>query len=161
MDLKRQTKYLNKCLRVLKGKNSQKIRTFSDLAKAVKISLKTFRFYELHLIPEIAEIIKKNRHENKPEKTKKKLEPNFPQKKVKNESKLLQKNEEDKRIRSYEEIKAKLFIYKAYKTKKYAVLTKSAQNLIDRQIGLLEWVLLINKKEDIGDENGHSDNTGE
>ena len=150
MDLKRQKKYLNKCMRILKGKNSQKIRTFSDLAKAVKISLKTFRFYELHLIPEIIEIIKKNRHENKPEKIKKKSEPKLPR-----------KNEEDKRIRSYEEIKAKLFIYKAYKTKKYAVLTKSGQTLIDRQIGLLEWVLLLNKKEDIGGNNGVPNNTGE
>ena len=64
MDEKKQKKYLNKCLRVLKGKNSYKIRTFTDLAKAIKTSVKTFRFYNLNNIPEIKEILQKNRHEN-------------------------------------------------------------------------------------------------
>ena len=59
MDEKKQKKYLNKCLRVLKGKNSYKIRTFTDLAKAIKTSVKTFRFYNLNNIPEIKEILQK------------------------------------------------------------------------------------------------------
>ena len=159
MDLKKQKKYLNKCMRVLKGKNSYKIRTFTDLAKAIKITVKTFRIYELNNNPEIKEILQKNRQENKPEKSEKKTKPKLPQKKVKIEDKLPRKNEDNKRVRSYEEIKAKLFGYKAFKTKNYARLTKSAQILIDRQIWILEWVLLQDKKEEIGG-NDVNDNTG-
>ncbi|MBE7708945.1 MAG: hypothetical protein E7Z93_00685 [Cyanobacteria bacterium SIG32] len=160
VDPKRQKKYLNKCLRVLKGKKSYKIKTFIDLAKAIKISIKTFRFYNLNNVPEIKEILQSNRHEKSVKNAKQKKEPNLPQKNVKPEENLPQKNVEEKRIRSYEEIKAKLFGYKAFKTKNYNKLTKSAQILIDRQIGILEWVLLMEKNIDNGGNNGSEDNTG-
>ena len=150
MDEKKQKKYLNKCLRVLKGKNSYKIRTFTDLAKAIKTSVKTFRFYNLNNIPEIKEILQKNRQENKPIKVKKKIKPKLPQKNVEEEKKLLLKSVKDSRVRSYQEIRAKLFGYQAFKKKNYSKLSKSAKNLIDRQIWILEWVLFMDKKEEIG-----------
>ena len=46
-------------------------------------------------------------------------------------------------LRSYEEIKAKLFIYKAWKQKKYETLKPEQKIIIDRQIALLEWVMQI------------------
>ncbi len=161
MDLKKQKKYLNKCLRVLKGKKSYKIRTFTDLAKAIKITVKTFRIYELNNNPEIKEILQKNRQENKPEKSKKKTKPKLPQKKVKIEDKLPQKNEieekkvlpkivNDMRMRSFAEVNAKLFAYQSFKKKNYSRMTESAKRLIDRQIGILEWILFKDKKEEIG-----------
>ena len=162
MDEKKQKKYLNKCLRVLKGKNSYKIRTFTDLAKAIKTSVKTFRFYNLNNIPEIKEILQKNRHENKPVKVKKKIKPKLPQKNVEEEKKVLLKSVKDSRVRSYQEIRAKLFGYQAFKKKNYAKLSESAKRLLDRQIWILKWVLLQeDKKEETGGNNGCESNPGE
>lgn len=155
MDPKKQKKYINKCLRVLKGKNAYKIKSFTTLAKAIKISIKTFRFYELNKLPEIIETLKKNRHENSPQKSVINREK-VPQKNVENEKKFPIKNVQEKPIRSYEEINAKLFGYQAFKKKNYARLTLAAKRLLDRQIGLLEWVLKKDK-DAIGEENGNQD----
>ena len=160
MDLKKKKKYLNKCLRILKGKNSYKITSFTDLAKAIKISLKTFRFYELNESVEIKEMLKNNRHENSLQKSVKKGKK-VPQKNVKKIAKVPLKNVEEKRVRSYEELNAKLFGYKAYKTKNYSKLKESAKRLLDRQIWILEWVLLQDKKTEEGKTDVRSDNIGE
>ena len=138
VDPKRQKKYLNKCLRVLKGKKSYKIKTFIDLAKAIKISIKTFRFYNLNNVPEIKEILQSNRHEKSVKNAKQKKEPNLPKKNVKPEENLPQKNVEEKRIRSYEEIKAKLFGYKAFKTKNYNHTDYPITNKERKCLGLLQ-----------------------
>jgi len=152
---KRQKQLLKKSLRILNSKKGNKICTFIDLIKALKTSAKTFRLYALNTNPEIKDLLAKHRHENPSKNNRKKAvkkrvkiqpknEENIPAKK---EEKLAQKIEpkpiHDNRLRSYEEIKAKLFGYKAFKQKKYNNLTQSAKLLIDRQIQILEWVMKI------------------
>ena len=105
MNQKIQKKYIQKALRILSKENSSKITTFKELAKAMKTTDKTIYTYSLNKCEKIIEILHKNSAEKKTEKIVKKL----PRKNVKKRTKLPIKNDEDKRLRSYEEIKAKLF----------------------------------------------------
>lgn len=130
MDLKKQKQLLTKSLRIL---NKKKLYSFTDLAAALKVSPNTLRAYELNQITEIAEIIEKNRHEKPKEISSKK--------RSKTSRRIKQKIVPDKRLRSYEEVKAKLFAMKAYKQKNYNRLTDSAKRLTDKLIGLIEWVI--------------------
>ena len=158
-------KIIDKSIKILNTKKGEKICTFFELAKALKISQKTFRFYELNTMPEIKALLEKHRHEKnkkvsekntskicpkKGKKVSKKTERKQGEKVQKNEEEIIGKSSEvfteekvSKNLRSYEEIKAKLFIYKAWKQKKYETLKPEQKIIIDRQIALLEWVLQI------------------
>lgn len=150
---KRKQKLLTKSLKILNGKRGLKIRTFIELSKALKITTKTLRFYSITNIPEIKELLEKHRHEKNSKNNRKiaaknrvkirpKNEENIPAQK---EEKLVQKIEpkpiHDNRLRTYEEIKAKLFGYKAWKQKNYEKISPAAKTVIDRQIAILEWVM--------------------
>lgn len=154
MDEKKQKKIIKKCLKKLSSKNGVKICSFLDLANSLKISLTTLRRYELNKTPEIIEIIRNNRHEKVNKKRPKKSAGVVQEKITKTDT---QKETKNNLLRSYEEIRAKLFGYKAWKRKNYSKATPSAKILIDRQISLLEWVMMINKlqsnKEGNGNEN--------
>ena len=157
MDEKKQKRLINRSLKLLNGKNKQKIRSFLDLAQVLKISKNTLQNYGLNKHPEIVELIKQNRHakvqRKKIKKQCKKVLKNSPQ----NEVKISNKND---LLRPYGEIKAKLFGYKAWKQKNYNKIPPSAKTVIDRQIALLEWVMNENKENKEGDENGIQNNTG-
>ena len=116
MDEKKQKRLISRSLKLLNGKNRQKIRSFLDLAKVLKISKNTLQNYGLNKHPEIVELIKQNRHvkvkQKKTKKQCKKVLKNSPQ----NKTKILNKND---LLRPYEEVKAKLFGYKAWKQKNY------------------------------------------
>ena len=157
MDEKKQKRLISRSLKLLNGKNRQKIRSFLDLAKVLKISKNTLQNYGLNKHPEIVELIKQNRHvkvkQKKTKKQCKKVLKNSPQ----NKTKILIKND---LLRPYEEVKAKLFGYKAWKQKNYNKISPVAKTVIDRQIALLEWVMNENKENKEGDENGIQNNQG-
>ncbi len=119
-------RFENKSLKLIQAKS---ITSFSKLYKALKIS-KT-KFYNLGL--------------NKSEKIIAAISDGEP--KEAETKKTILEAPKTVQMRSFSEIQAKLFIYKAFKTKNYDRLTESAKLLIDRQIGILEWVLKINKEE--------------
>ena len=119
-------RFENKSLRLIQTKP---ITSFSKLYKALKISKTKFYNLGLHKSEKIKGAISGN------------TEPKPEIKKTVSETKI------ENPMRSFSEIQAKLFIYKVFKTKNYSRLTESAKLLIDRQIGILEWVLKINEGE--------------
>lgn len=118
-------RFENKCLKLTQAKG---IKQFSKLYKALKISKTKFYNLGLHKSEKILNAIS--------EKTGMETET----------KKTIFETKKESRIRSFSEIEARLFGYKAYKKKNYEKLTESGKNLIDRQIGLLEWVLLQNEE---------------
>jgi len=129
MDPKKKRKIEAKSLRQIASK---KICTILDLAEALKISKTTLYSYGLNKNEKILALIASNKGiTDKKECTKK----------------IPKKLNENNPIRAYSEIKAKLDLFKIYRSKNYNKLSESAKRLLDRQIWLLEWVLKINKKE--------------
>lgn len=131
MDPKKKRKLEAKSLRQIVSK---KICTISDLAKALNTSKTTLYKCELHKNKKILALFAENKGVSD--------KPKFTEKNIK---KVNEKNP----IRAYTEIKAKLDLFKIYKSKNYKKLTESAKRLLDRQIWLLEWVLKINTEEQV------------
>jgi len=148
MDDKKQKRLINRSLKLLNGKNKQKIRSFLDLARALKISKNTLQNYGLNKQPEIVDLIKQNRLEKAERKKSKKQSKKVLKNKPQNEVKILNKND---LLRPYEEIKAKLFGYKAWKQKNYEKISPTAKTVIDRQIAILEWVMNEDKEGENAD----------
>lgn len=119
-------RFENRCLRLIQTKG---FKHFSKLYKALKIS-KT-KFYNLGLNKSEKIIAAISGGECKKAETKK----------------TILEAPKTVQMRSFSEIQAKLFIYKAFKQKNYNKLTPSAKLLIDRQIQILDWVLSIDKEE--------------
>lgn len=115
-----------KCLRYISAKG---IKQFSKLYKALKISKTKFYNLGLHKSEKILNAISGIASEKAETK------------------KTVLNSPKNGPVRSFSEIQAKLFCFKAYKQKNYEKLTDAAKRLIDRQISLLEWVLKIDDKE--------------
>lgn len=152
MDEKKQKKLINRSIKLLNGKNGHKICSFLSLAKALKISKNTLQNYGLNKSTEIINLIAINRHEKKLDKKLCKKSKKSSAKTVQNKNQKLNKNN---LLRPYEEIKAKLFGYKAWKHKHYKDASPNAKTIIDRQIALLEWVMNQDQENKEGEINAN------
>ena len=145
MDDKKKKRLEKRSLKLISNK---KICSFSELSKALKISKSCLYDSGLTKDENLKALIQENKRVSKETpRTKKPAKKTARKKTEKPSEKMVQKPSEDPRMRSFSEVQAKLFIYKAYKQKHYERLSECNKQILDRQIKIVEWILKIDDKE--------------